>query len=87
MVTVNFEGNSYLYSKSSSGGVWLGNGGPRRGRYPGLSCAAPTIIYPKLIAAAIEQGADKSEFVFEKKEKKEKKPRAFKPKKNAISIF
>jgi hypothetical protein len=87
MVTVDFEGNNYLYSKSDTSGVWVGNGGPKQGRYPGLHCAAPTIMYPAMVIAAIEQGADKSEFVFEKKEKKASKPRASKPKKNSISIF
>ena len=87
MVTVTFEGNSYLYSRSNDGGVWVGNGGPRGGRYPGIDCAAPVIMFPELIARAIEAGTDKAFFISEKKEVKTSKPRAFKTKKNAISIF
>ncbi len=87
MVTVDFEGNNYLYLRSNTGGVWVGNGGENQGRYPGMSIAAPTIMYPAMIIAAIEQGADRAEFVTEKKEKKVSKPRSAKPKKNTISIF
>ncbi len=87
MVTVDFEGNNYLYSKGDTRGVWLGNGGANQGRYPGLNIVAPTIMYPAMILAAIEQGADRAEFVFEKKEKRPSVRRASKPKKNSISIF
>lgn len=87
MVTVNFEGNTYLFSKSDTRGIWIGFGGPKYGRYPGLYCAAPAILYPEMTALAIEQGADRAELIIEKKEKKASKPRSAKLKKNAISIF
>lgn len=85
MITVNYHGNSYLFSKSSNGGVWIGNGGPMKGRYPGLYRAAPMIIWPALTAAAIEAGTDKSAFF--SPAKKETKHRVAKTTSTTIAIF
>ena len=85
MVSVEFENNSYLLT---SDGVWVGNGGPKQGRYPGLHCSAPMILWPELVSAGIEQGYDRSELIRKAPEKpaKSTKRRAKKPA-NSISIF
>lgn len=89
MITVNFEGNSYLLSKSSDGGRWVGSGGPRGGRYPGLHCSAPRIIWPMLLRAAIEQGYEAADLRCNPvvKDGKPRKTSAKKSKNNSISIF
>jgi hypothetical protein len=89
MITVDFEGNNYLLSKDSRGGYWVGNGGPKRGRYPGLSCTAPSIMWPELAKKAIKEGYEASELRCAplKKESKPRKSSTKKPKKPTISIF
>jgi len=87
MITVDFEGNSYLFTKTDDGGFWSGNGGSKGRRYPGRNLIAPSIIWPALFKAAIDSGVDESELICIKIEKKSSKPRAKKLKKNEISIF
>jgi hypothetical protein len=91
MITADFEGNNYLFSRDKNGaGTWAGNGGPRGGRYPGLSILAPSVMWPALRAAAIEQGAEASEMAYKplgESKTKEKKPKKVKTTKNVIAIF
>jgi hypothetical protein len=91
MITVDFEGNSYLFSRSDKGqGYWSGNGGPKSGRYPGICMVAPSIMWPELRAAAIEQGADAEVMAYKPLgDSAEKKSRTKKVKttKNTIAIF
>jgi len=87
MITVDFQGNSYRFSNGRNGGIWVGNGGPNRGGYPGLHMVVPSIMWPKLFAAAIEAGYEKSELIVEKVVKKASKKRVAKIKKNEIAIF
>ena len=91
MITVDFEGNNYLFSRDKDGrGSWMGNGGPRGGRYPGKYIVAPSIMWPALRAAAIEQGAEASEMAYKplgESKTKTKKPKKVKTTKNVIAIF
>jgi hypothetical protein len=86
MVSIEFEKNRYQLTPS---GVWIGTGGPNGGRYPGLYCAAPMVIWPELISAAITQGYEKSDLAREvpKKAAKSSAKKAYKKPANSISIF
>jgi hypothetical protein len=90
MIIVEFENNSYLFSKDKNGGgYWIGYGGPKGGRYPGLNCRAPIIVWSELNALAIEDGATWEDLRSNppKKEKKPRKASKKKSKKKSISIF
>ena len=89
MVTADFEGNNYLFCRDKSGrSYWVGNGGPKGGRYPGLNAIAPMNMWPELRLAALEQGVDKEEMAYTPpKPKKKSRPKKAKTTKDTIAIF
>jgi hypothetical protein len=76
----------YSYQRNESKAYWLGvRPVPGHSNYPRPNVVVPVQMWPELMKAAIDDGADPSNF---RTKKKEKKPAAKRAKKNpGISIF